>query len=218
MGSRQTIPDVAPGLPWTEGAGASMLDSGRLPLREHRTLYAELLGPAWLELAEPVRAAHASGPAVHASGRLRIAHGHSRAARWLAWLLRLPRASDAAATRLVVTRSAGGEQWRRTFDGRQLVTWQYRAAGGTLAERFGVLEFRFDLAASQGSLVLRQTDAALQWGAVRVRIPAACAPRVEARENPAGERQIHIHVCVTLPLVGPVLTYDGTIDIEDTAA
>jgi hypothetical protein len=189
-----------------------------LPLPEAPALYAELLGPAWLELAEPVRAAHASGPTVHASGRLRIAHGRSRAARWLVRLLRLPRASDAADTRLVVTRSAGAEQWRRTFDDRRLDTWQYRAADGALAERFGILELRFHLAASQGSLVLRQTSAALQWGAVRLRIPAACAPRVDAREDPAGARRIQVHVRVALPLVGPVLAYDGTIDIEETAA
>lgn len=195
-----------------------MLDSDILPLPEHRTLYAELLGLAWLELAEPVRAAHASGPMTRAGGRLRIAHGRTRAARWLARLLRLPRASDAAGTRLVVTRSAAGEQWRRTFDGRPLDTWQYRAAGGALAERFGLLEFRFHLAASQGSLVLRLTDTALRWGAVRLRIPAACAPHIDAREDPAGARRIHVHVRVTLPLVGPVLTYDGTIDIEEPAA
>jgi Domain of unknown function (DUF4166) len=189
-----------------------------LPPREDGTLYAELLGPAWLELAEPVRAAHASGYTLRASGRLRIGHGRTRAARWLARLLRLPRASDAADTRLVVTRSAGGEQWCRTFDDRRLDTWQYRAGDGALAERFGVLEFRFHLTASQGSLVMRQTDAAFRWGAVRLRIPAAWAPRVDAREDPAGARRIQVHVRVTVPLVGPVLTYDGTIDIEDTAA
>jgi hypothetical protein len=187
-------------------------------LGEHRALYAELLGPAWLELAEPVRAAHASGPTVRANGRLRIVHGRTRAARWLARMLRLPRASDAADTRLLVMRSAGGERWRRTFDDRQLDTWQCRTADGALAERFGVLELRFQLAASQGSLVFQQTEAALRWGAVRLRIPAACAPRVDAREDPAGARRIEVHVRVTLPVIGPVITYDGTIEIEDTAA
>ena len=85
-----------------------------------RALYARLLGSLWLQLAEPIRLAHASGPTVRARGRLRIAHGRSRAARFLAWVLRLPRASDAAETRLVVTSGADGEQWLRTFDGRRL--------------------------------------------------------------------------------------------------
>jgi len=187
-------------------------------LREPQALYADVLGSAWPELAEPVRAIHAAGRTVRAGGRLRIAHGRNRAARWLARLLRLPRASERADTRLIVTRYAGGEQWHRTFDGRRIDTCQYRAGGGALCERFGLLEFRFQLAASQGSLVMRQTDAALHWGAVRLRLPDVCAPRIDAREDPAGARRIQIHVRVTVPLIGPVLTYDGPIDIEETAA
>ena len=46
-----------------------------------------------------------------------------------------------------------GEQWRRTFDDRRLDTRQYVAGNGDLAERFGLLEFRFRLAASDGSLI-----------------------------------------------------------------
>jgi len=189
-----------------------------LSLREPRALYADILGSAWLELAEPVRAVHAAGPTVRAHGRLRIGHGGSLAARWLARLLRLPRASEAAETRLVVRRDTGGERWHRTFDGRRFETRQYRAGDGALGEQFGLLEFRFQLAASQGSLVMRQTEAALQWGVVRLRLPGACAPRIDAREDPAGARRIQLHVCVTLPLLGPILTYDGLIVSEDPAA
>lgn len=189
-----------------------------MALCEHRALYAGLLGPAWLELAEPVRAAHASGPTVRARGRLRITHGRSQAARWVARLLRLPRATEAADTRLVVTSSDGAEQWRRTFDGQRLDTRQYRAGGGDLAERFGVLELRFRLEASQGSLIFRQVAAVLLCGMVRLRLPAVLAPTVDAREDPAGARRVSVHVNVALPAVGPVLTYDGTIDIEDPGA
>lgn len=195
-----------------------MLDCGRLALCEPPALYAGLLGSAWMELAEPVRAAHASGSTVRARGRFRIAHGRGHAARWLARLLRLPRANPKADTRLVITEDAGGERWHRTFDDRRIDTRQYRAGDGELAERFGLLEFRFKLDASQGSLIFRQVEAAFLCGTVRLKIPAAWAPRVDAREDPAGARQIGVHVRVALPLVGPVLTYDGTIDIEETAA
>ena len=188
-----------------------------MTLCEPRTLYAGLLGSAWLDLADPVRAAHAAEATLRARGRLRIAHGRSQAARGHAWLLRLPRASEAAEARLVVTRDAGGEQWRRTFGDRRLDTRQYVAGNGHLAERFGLLEFRFRLAASEGSLLIRQVDAALMCGPVRVRIPSAWAPSVDAREDPAGARRIQVHVRVVLPAVGPVLTYDGAIDIEDSA-
>jgi len=132
--------------------------------------------------------------------------------------LRLPRANDAAETRLVVTSAADGEQWLRTFDDRCLETRQYQAGDFELAERLGVLEFRFRLEASEGSLLFRQLEAAFLYRSVRLRLPAAWAPRVEAREDPAGAHQIRVHVRVVLPAIGPVLTYDGTIDIEETRA
>jgi Domain of unknown function (DUF4166) len=133
-------------------------------------------------------------------------------------VLRLPRASHAAETRLVVTPDASGERWRRTFDGRCLDTWQYQAGEGELAERFGLLEFRFRLEASEGSVVFHQVEAALLCGPVRLRLPAMCAPVVDAREDPAGADRISLHVRVGLPALGPVLTYDGIVEIEETRA
>jgi hypothetical protein len=181
-------------------------------------LYARLLGSSWLQVGEPIRFAHASRPTVRGRGRLRVVHGRSHVARFLARLLRLPRASDAADTRLIVTSGADGERWLRTFDGRRLDTRQYQAGDGELAERFGVLEFRFRLEASEGSLLFRQRAVALLCGPVRLRLPSAWAPSVEAREDPTGPHQIGVHVRVALPAVGRVLAYDGTIDIEDGSA
>ena len=60
------------------------------------------------------------------------------------------------------------------------------AGGSELAERIGVLEFRFRLEAVAGSLVFRQREAALLWGSVRLPLPASCVPRVDAREDAAG--------------------------------
>jgi uncharacterized protein DUF4166 len=85
-------------------------------------LYARLLGSSWRLAAEPIRVAHSSEATIRAHGRLHIAHGRSPVARFLIWLLRLPRASDAAETRLVITPRAGGEEWLRTFDDRRFFT------------------------------------------------------------------------------------------------
>jgi hypothetical protein len=182
------------------------------------TLYSRLLGPSWLQLAEPIRFAHTTHWTVRAHGRLRIEHGRTHLARFLARLLRLPRATEAAETRLVITPRGDGEHWLRTFDDRCLATLQYEAGGGELAERFGVLEFRFRLEASERSLLYRQVEAAFRVGSIRLRLPALCTPRVDAREDPAGARRISVLVRVALPVAGPVLGYDGTIDIEDTHA
>ena len=181
-------------------------------------LYARILGASWFRVAEPVRVAHATESIVRARGLLRISHGHGRTARFLARVLRLPRASDAADTRLVVTPRAGGEDWHRTFDGRRLDTRQYEAAAGVLAERIGILEFRFQIEASDGSILFRQVEVALVCGPLRIPLPAACAPTIAAREEPAGAQRVRIHVRVVLPAVGPLITYDGTVDFEEARA
>jgi hypothetical protein len=176
------------------------------------------MGSSWPLLSDAVRAAHVTVSTVRASGRLRVVYGRSGAARVLARLLCVPRASDASDTRLVTTADGTGERWLRTFDARRMNTRQYQAGGGELAERIGVLELRFRLEAVGGSLLYRQVGAALVFGPVRVRVPGGWAPTVSAREDPAGVRRIRVDVRLALPAVGPVLAYDGVIDIEDPAS
>jgi len=183
-----------------------------------RALYAQLLGASWCELAEPLRRLHASDTTVRARGRLRITHGRGRFARLLARLLRLPRQNDSADAQLIITHNANAEQWRRSFDERHLDTDQYASGNRELAERFGVLEFRFRLEAIAGVLHYQQLGVALVIGSFRVRLPDACAPLVDAREEASGPRQLQIRVSVAIPALGPVLTYDGAVDIEAAAA
>ena len=126
-------------------------------------LYTRLLGASWPELADPVRFIHGTDTRVCARGRLRVTHGPSQLARLLARVLRLPRASDAADTRLVITASPDGETWLRSFGDRRLDTRQYEAGASELAERIGLLEFRFRLEALEGSLLFRQIEVACCW-------------------------------------------------------
>ena len=178
-------------------------------------LYVRVIGDAWTQIAEPIRRVHASHSIIRASGRLRVEDGRHFLARMLARMLRLPRPTAAAETQLMVTVGPKCEQWQRTFDGRQLQTRQYESNTSELAEQFGVLEFRFRLDASDGNLLYVQREAAVLFGPVRLRIPAAWAPRVEAREDPAGPTRIKVAVRVVLPGIGQLLAYDGFVDIED---
>jgi hypothetical protein len=148
-------------------------------------------------------------------GRLRVTHGENAVARTLAWLLRLPRAGDAVETRLVVTPCAGGEHWQRTLGGHPFNSRQYPAGNGDIAERFGLLELRFRRDEIDNGTSFRQTGAALVAGRLRIPLPRLCAPAVSAREDRIGPRTRRINVRVVLPLVGPVLTYKGTIDFDE---
>jgi hypothetical protein len=169
-------------------------------------------------MGKPVRCLHATRAILRAHGYLRIEHGRRSLARFLARMLRMPAPSAAAETRLIVTARAGGEHWERTFNGQRLETWQYESRESELAERFGILELRFRLDVSEGRLLYVQRRAAVVFGSVRVPIPGPLAPRVEAREDPAGPTCVSIEVRVVLPGVGLLITYHGMIDVEETPA
>lgn len=176
------------------------------------------MGDSWFQIAEPVRELHATYSLTCARGRLRIEHGRHRVARLLVWLLRLPRPSDAAETQLTVTARADGELWQRSFDGRVFETRQYASNDAELAERYGVLEFRFRLDATGGSLLYIQREAALLLGVGRMVLPGRLAPHIEAREDPVGPRRVNVAVSVALPGIGLLISYHGIISIAETHA
>jgi hypothetical protein len=178
-------------------------------------LYVRVIGDSWTQLAEPIRRVHATHSIIRASGRLHLTHGRRFLAGVLARLLRLPAPNAATQTQLIVTARNDGEHWQRTFNGRRFDTQQYQSNDGELAERYGVLEFRFGLDARGGSLLYVQHEAALMIGSVRLRIPPQWAPRVEAREDPAGPHSFNVNVRVVLPGSRLLIAYDGIIDVED---
>jgi hypothetical protein len=149
-------------------------------------LYEQLLGSSWLELAEPVRFAHITESTVRGDGRFRIEHGRSHAARILAWVLHLLRGSDAAETLLAITSDAEGERWRRTFGDRHLDTRSIKLATASSPNGSAPSSFAFASKRRRGASLFRQLDAALMVGSVSLRLPRSWAPRVDAREDPAG--------------------------------
>src|SRR3712207_1358147 len=60
---------------------------------------------------------------------------------------------------------------------------------GLLAERIGMLEFRFRLAVQHGALLFRQERLAIRLGRLRVPLPDRLSVKVAAREGPAGDRK-----------------------------
>src|SRR2546423_1458615 len=49
---------------------------------------------------------------------------------------------------------------------------------------------------------------------VRVPLPRSLAPRVEARESGAGDREgVNVYVSASAPLVGPMLSYEGRLSV-----
>jgi len=169
-------------------------------------LYPRLLGESWAELPDIVRSAHLIGP--EKRGHFRVTHGSNPIARTLARWSRLPRQADKADVILSIHLHDDGERWERSFGTEAFTTHQW-ASTCFLVEKFHNWELHFTLTVSDGALVYQQRGARLCLGPMRLPVPLAFAPRVYAREQASGPDQVHIHVSVSLPCLGPLITYDG---------
>lgn len=179
-------------------------------------LYERLLGGAWAGLDEPVRRLHEFGAGPCGEGLFAVRGGNAFA-RALARLFGLPAPGESVRVCLSVTREEGGEaeRWHRTFGRRVFDTLQREGDRGLLAERAGPVELLFELGADGGTLVYRPAGAALRIGSLRVPLPRALAPRVEARESAAGEGDaVMVYVKSTAPFVGLMLSYEGLLRVK----
>ncbi|MGB8645853.1 MAG: DUF4166 domain-containing protein [Anaerolineae bacterium] len=182
-------------------------------------LYPLILGPAWEQVDRTVRRAHLSGRVLRAQGVFAIKHGARPPARLIARLLLLPAESDSAPIHLEVTREGPGEHWSRTLGGRRMVTTQQASADGLLVERLGILEFHLRLGVVAGAITYSQEKACLRLGRWLVPLARWLAPAVSAREAAVRrEGAVQVHVVITLPVVGPLLSYGGELVFEEANA
>jgi Domain of unknown function (DUF4166) len=173
-------------------------------------LYQQLLGPAWVDLAPAVQRAHQSNPQIDRVGSFNITHGPGRLARLLVYLLRLPPAAQNVPTSLHVKSNNSHEHWSRTFGNFSLQTLQYSHDNHLLAERFGKLEFLFQLEVRAGGICFRQRRAAICLGRLRLPLLPSLSPKIFAEETPGkSENQTCVHVTVRLPLLGMLIDYQG---------
>ena len=177
-------------------------------------LYERLVGEGWGGLDEPVRRFHLCKSG---AGTFAVRRGEGRIARIVARLLRLPRGGEAVPLLLSVEPHGGGERWRRTFAGKDFVTEQNEHAARLLAERTGPFELLFRLNVEGGALAYRHAGAALRAGRLRLNLPRILAPRVEAWERADECGGVRVSVCVTAPLVGLLIRYEGLVTTEEGA-
>ena len=109
---------------------------------------------------------------------------------------------------------------QRTFAftaGERVMVDAITADGPTIVDRLGRhgrIETRLTPSVVSGALVMRSTSARLRIG--RISIPVPLTPRVELREEAAGDRQ-RVSLVMTAPVVGRIYEYAGefTYSIED---
>jgi hypothetical protein len=175
------------------------------------TVCRHVVGAQWDRLPEAIRRLHGG---FDAAGEGRVFAADTVLLRALARLLGFPRPAEAVSISLHVAPRRDGEAWRRRF-GSTTVETRVALRDGLFAERFRGVEVRFALAASPQGLVFEQRRAALALGPLRLPLPPALAPRIEAFDEP-GPLPSSVRFTVQIRLRGRRLVgYAGVVSLGD---
>ena len=178
------------------------------PTTDTAPLYQRLLGERFHALPEPVRRIHGVVDTLTVVGTAEIRRGEGVPSRLAGRLLGLPRAGRDVPLRVTFTVEDGREHWVRDYNGRAMVSVQWRQ-GALLRERLGpvVLDFAIDSGTEGLSLRLRRASC------LGLPLPRWLHPRVRAVESVA-DGLFHFDVEASLPLAGFVVHYRGTLRDE----
>jgi hypothetical protein len=173
------------------------------------SLYAQLLGDAWLNLPSEVRAMHDWNGAVEARGTASVERGSGLLATLVANVVGFPAA--AAETPVTVRFSVrdGVETWTRTFGSQRFTSTQFAGRGRTvhlLCERFGPFTFAMALVVANGRLSLVPRT----WSVLGVPLPLWLCPRADAHESVV-DGLFRFHVEIRHPLTGLIVRYRGSL-------
>ncbi|HUG89850.1 MAG TPA: DUF4166 domain-containing protein [Planctomycetaceae bacterium] len=169
------------------------------------SLYRRLLGSDFERLPGGLRRFHDCPDGGRGAGRFDVQRGPGLVARWLGWLLRLPRTGTGVPMTLQVSVEGGRERWLRDFDGRCLESIQWHERGA-LVERAGLLRLAFRVSADEAGMDFVSRRA---WFTC-VPLPGFLRPRVEASALAEGHGW-RVRVRVWLPWGGLLVGYDGTV-------
>lgn len=171
-----------------------------------RSLFAQVLGPAFDALASPVRALHMAQGLHRYRGEVEVERGAGLLSRIAAAATRLPPAGRGPLC-VEIEASPHAERWTRFIGGHAMPSRLWRE-GEVLCERLGLATFGFRLEA---------VDGAIAWRVERVRVfgiplPARWFTGVGARESADGQRY-RFDVWASLPLTGLLVHYRGWLDV-----
>ena len=173
-----------------------------------RSLFAQVLGPAFDALPAPVRALHVAQGRRRYAGAVEVERGSGPLSRLAAFATRLPPAGSGPLC-VEIEASPSQEYWTRYIGGRAMPSRLWRE-GSVLCERLGVATFGFHL---------EVVNEAIVWRVVRVRVFGVSLPPrwftgVGARESADGERYA-FDVWASLPLAGLLVHYRGWLDVRN---
>lgn len=170
-------------------------------------MYETAMGPAFEQLAEPVKAFHRTRGRRELHGWVRTEAPSSPVARLLALCMGTPLSPVSGAIRFELDAQPEREVWVRHFPTNTMQS-RMSLVQGELTERLGLARLQFQLDARQGRLVMRLRG--LRF--LGIPCPRWALPSIVAEEE-GRDGCLYFQVRASLPLVGQVAGYSGHLVI-----
>lgn len=170
-------------------------------------LFRRVLNRAWLDLPPRIRELHEVTGVRTFCGRGQVSRGRSLLARGIGRAMGFPPALSDVPVTVTMERRDDGEHWRRDFDSHGFSSVMSAGSGGfenLVRERFGAMKFAMALVLTSGELHYVPRG----WTWLGIPMPAFLMPRGRMCEFVEHDR-FHFHVEICMPLIGPVVTYQG---------
>jgi len=172
------------------------------------SLYTQVLGAQAASLPPVLLRLHGSGER-YLSGVLKVGVARGPIARLLLRLARMPQAGESIVRVRIVPREKG-EDWHRLFGDRKLFTRQDGGDGRWIVERIGLLTIYLQLQVRDRRLWLRSSITRF----CGLRLPGVLGIQVVAQERAVSPDTFHSDVRIRSPLLGPLLSYSGTLRLR----
>jgi hypothetical protein len=178
-----------------------------------RLLYRQILGPAFASLPPRLQELHGSAAARRWSGEAEVCCGRGTMARLIGTIFGFPKTAAHVPVTVRFAPERDGERWTRSFGGRVFSSVHVSGTGKDqylLVERFGIAAFALALVIDGGRLFFVPR----RWSILGMPMPGFLLPggsSFEAEE--AG--LFHFNIEISLPLVGLIVAYKGTLRPEE---
>lgn len=170
------------------------------------SLYRQVMGPSFETLAPELQTLHAQIGTRIFNGHCAIEPAQSRIARCIAWLMGLPTHKATGDFRFELQQLPGKEIWLRHFPHTRMCSHMH-VQSGELIERFGLVKFRFSLAADQQVLVMTLIGTSI----CGVPLPQSLLPKTWGREHGA-DGKFYFDAGASWGKLGRLVAYSGWIE------
>lgn len=181
-----------------------------------KPIFEQVLGEAFGELPMPIRELHGSSDRSVFSGTASIGRSAGVLARIIGWLAGFPAANDNIPVTVHIETQENGETWQRNFGGHTFSSEMSAGSGrlsGLMCERFGPSRFGMALVVEGDRL----RYVSRRWTFMGVPMPKWMMPEGAMYET-VRDGKFVFHVEITLPIIGHVVTYQGSLQNDDQSS